>query len=170
MGDLTGNFTTLSGIAVSFAGFGTIAISLGKRDGGDDAAVDAHRLTNMLATSLPLAVAGLVPSLLAAFKLEERLQVALPSIALLATIAIVAPRLVRRNLEVMGKPGYNWFASATNLLSVIVAGLAFLACALGWPDVRPGAVYLLGLTGLLMSSVIMFSRVALSLLLPHNTQ
>jgi len=168
MDELYTTYAVLAGIAASFSGFGTIAVSLGHSAGGDDAKVDAHRLTNMLAASLTLTVIALVPGLLAALGVAPRWQVALPSIAALTVIAVATPRLARRTYAIRNAAGYNRPASAANILSVIVAALAFLACAIGWPRHDPPAVFLLGLMGLLVSSVIMFSRVALSLLLPHN--
>lgn len=170
MADPYDSYTLYAGIAASFAGFGTIAISLGERRGGDDAKIDAHRLTNMLATSLTLAVVALLPELLAALGIAPRWQIGLPSAAVLCVMAVAGPRLARRNIAIRQLAGYNWPASAANFLSVFVAGLAFLACAIGWPDYRPAAVFQLGLMGLLLSSVIMFSRVAMSLLLPHNRE
>lgn len=166
--DLNSTYTTLAAIAVSFAGFGTIAVSLGNRTGGDDAKVDAHRLTNMLAASLTLVVLALLPATLAAVGVSPRWQVGLPSIAGLCVMTVASPRLARRNLAIMRLPGYNVPASLANLASVILAAVAFLSCAIGWPDYRPSAIFLIGLMGLMLSSVIMFSRVAMSLLLPHN--
>lgn len=168
MDDLQATYTDIAAIAVAFAGFGTIAVSLGQRDGGDDAKVDAHRLTNMLTTSLTVVVVALLPALLAALGVDARWQLGLPSIAVLGVIAVATPRLGRRNLAIRHVSGYNWPASIANFSSVVVAAGAFLACALGWPGDRQGGVFLLGLMGLLLSSVIMFSRVAMSLLLPHN--
>lgn len=170
MPDGYASYTALAGIAMSFAGFGTIAISLNNRAGGDDSKVDAHRLTNMLTAALTLTVVALLPGLLAALGLAPRWQTGLPSIAVLAVMVVAAPGLARRNLAIRLAPGYSWWAASTNLASVILAALAFLACALDWPGYRPTAVFLLGLTGLLLSSVIMFSRVAMSLLLPHNAR
>lgn len=164
------HYAALAAIAVAFAGFGTVAVSLGQRDGGDDAKVDAHRLTNMLTASLTLVVLALLPSLFAALGLDERWQVGLPSIAGLAIMVAAAPGLARRNLAIRRAPGYNLPASIANLLSVIVAAIAFLSCALHWPGWRPSGLFLLGLMGLLVSSVIMFSRVAMSLLRPHNQE
>lgn len=168
MDEIYSTYTTLAAIAVSFAGFGTIAVSLGNRTGGDDAKVDAHRLTNMLAASLTLVVLALLPSVLAALGVVPRWQVGLPSIAGLCVMAFATPRLARRNLAILRLPGYNVPASLANLASIVLAALAFLSCAIGWPDYRPSASFLVGLMGLMLSSVIMFSRVAMSLLLPHN--
>ena len=158
----------IAAIAVAFAGFGTVAVSLGQRSGGDDAKVDAHRLTNMLAASLTLVVAALLPGMLENLGFTRRWQLALPSIAVLCVILVEAPGLARRNYEIRNAPGFNWPAALTNLGSVILAAFAFLACALGLAGERAAGIYQLGLIGLLLSSVIMFSRVALSLLLPHN--
>jgi hypothetical protein len=168
VGDPYSDYAALAAIAVSFAGFGTIAISLGQRSGGDDAKIDAHRLTNMLTASLTLVVVALLPGLLAGLGVAPRWQLGLPAIAALCVTAGAAPRLARRNLAIRNLPGYNWWASGANLLSVVVAALAFLSCAVGLFADRAAAVFQLGLTGLLVSSVIMFSRVAMSLLLPHN--
>lgn len=170
MAVLYDSYTVLAGIAASFSGFGTVALSLGKRSGGDDAKIDAHRLTNMLTASLTLTVVALLPQLLAALGFAERWQIGLPSLAVLGVMAVAGPRLARRNLQITHVAGYNWPAAIGNFGSVLVAGLAFLACAANWPGYRPPAVFLLGLTGLLLSSVIMFSRVAMSLLLPHNRE
>ena len=170
MNELTPHYAIIAGIAVSFAGFGTVASSLGQHSGGDDARVDAHRLTNMLAASLTLVVAALLPAMLAALGVGPRWQVGIPSIATLGVMALAAPGLARRNLAIRKSPGYNWPASVANFLSVLVAALAFLACAVRWPGYRPEALFLAGLMGLLLSSVIMFSRVAMSLLRPHNVR
>lgn len=170
MADPYDSYALFAGIAASFAGFGTIAVSLGNRTGGDDAKIDAHRLTNMLASSLTLAVVALLPGLLAALGLPPRWQIGLPSAAVLCVMAVAGPRLARRNLAIRRLAGYNWPASAAHLLSILGAGLAFLACAIGWPGYRPAALFQLGLMGLLLASVIMFSRVAMSLLLPHNRE
>lgn len=168
MEEVHATYIALAGIAMSFAGFGTIAISLNNRAGGDDSKVDAHRLTNMLTAALTLTVVALLPGLFAALGFAERWQTGLPAIAVLGVMAVATPGLARRNLVIRRAPGYSWWAASTNLACVIVAALAFLACAAGWPGYRPPAVFLVGLIGLLMSSVIMFSRVAMSLLLPHN--
>lgn len=84
---------------------------------------------------------------------------------MLAGIAVAAPRLARRNYAIRHAAGYNLPASVANIMSVFVAALAFLACAIGLPGYEPSALFLLGLIGLLLSSAIMFSRVAMSLLL-----
>ena len=149
MDDLYTTYAVLAGIAASFSGFGTIAISLGHRDGGDDAKVDAHRLTNMLAASLTLTVIALVPILLAALGVAPRWQVGLPSVAVLAVIAAATPRLARRTYAIRNAAGYNRPASAANILSVFIAALAFLSCAVGWPEYEPAAMFLLGLMALL---------------------
>lgn len=159
-----------AGIAASFAGFGTIAVSLGQRTGGDDTRIDANRLTNMLVASLTLTIVALLPQLLAALGAPPRWQTGLPAAAALSVILVTAPRLVRRNLAIREVAGYNWPTSVATYFSLIVACLAFLACVIGWPGYRPEAVYQIGLTGLLLSSVVMFARVAMSLLLPHNRE
>ncbi|QNM81818.1 hypothetical protein H8M03_07035 [Sphingomonas sabuli] len=161
-------YALLAGLGMSFAGFGTLAVTLGSRAGGDDARVDAHRLTNMLTASLTLVVVALLPAVLAALGFAERWQVGLPSLAVVLVTAFASPGLARRNLEIRRSPGFSPVAAVTNLASVIVAVTAFLMCAIGWFPVPPGALFLVGLVGLLLSSVIMFSRVAMSLLRPHN--
>jgi len=50
----------------------------------------------------------------------------------------------------------------------MTAFAAFVLCSLGIPADRIAATYLLGLMGLLGSSVIVFSRVIASMLRPHN--
>lgn len=170
MSELYDSYSVYAGIAASFAGFGTVAVSLGERRGGDDAKIDANRLTNMLVASLTLAVVALLPQLLAALGVAPRWQTGLPAAAALGVLAIGAPPLVRRNFAIRRVAGYSWPTSVATYLSLIVACLAFLACAIGWPAYRPAALFQLGLTGLLLSSVIMFARVAMSLLLPHNRE
>jgi len=157
-----------AGIAASFAGFGTIAVSLGQRTGGDDTRIDANRLTNMLVASLTVTVAALLPQLIAALGFAPRWQTGLPAAAALGVMVVEGPPLVRRNLAIRQVAGYSWPTSTAMYVSLLIAFLAFLACAVGWPGYRPEAVYQLGLTGLLLSSIIMFARVAMSLLLPHN--
>ena len=55
-----------------------------------------------------------------------------------------------------------------NIACSMTAFAAFVLCSLGIPADRIAATYLLGLMGLLGSSVIVFSRVIASMLRPHN--
>lgn len=170
MGDPFDSYGLYAGIAASFAGFGTVAVSLGQRTGGDDAKIDANRLTNMLVASLTLTIVALLPQLLAALGFPPRWQTGLPAAAAFSVMVIAARPLIRRNIAIRQVAGYSWPTSIATYASLIVASLAFLACAIGWPGYRPEAVYQLGLTGLLLSSVVMFARVAMSLLLPYNRE
>jgi hypothetical protein len=149
-------YAVIAQIAAAFAGFGSIASGLGRRSGGDDARIDAHRLATMLVASLSATVLGLLPATLASLSLSERWALGAPSIAALVVIII-------RHVA-----GFSMAANVANLTCVLIAVGAFSLCALGFSIDRLAAIYLVGLMGLLGSSIVMFSRVIASMLRPHN--
>src|SRR3954452_11168038 len=57
-----GLYIVITPIAAAFAGFGSLASGIGQRHGGDDARVDAFRLTTMLFSSLSATLLGLLPA------------------------------------------------------------------------------------------------------------
>ena len=64
--------------------------------------------------------------------------------------------------------GFNMLAGIANTACALTALVAFAACVLGIAADRTDGVYLLALMGLLGSSIIMFSRVIVSMLRPHS--
>ena len=161
-------YVLVSPIAAAFAGFGSLASGLGQRLGGDHARVDAMRLGSMLSASLSATLLALLPATFAGFLAEE--QLAVRASAFIAVIAILAfaPISVKRALNIRGLPGFSKAGVVANTGCTFVALAAFALCLLGRPTGRAEALYLLGLVGLLGSSVVMFSRVIASMLRPIN--
>ena len=161
-------YVVIASIAAVFAGFGSLASGLGRRRAGDDARVDATRLILMLFASLSATLLGLLPATLAGLLLDD--QLAVRASALVALIAILgyAATGLSRALKLRQIRGFSKAGVLSNLASALIALGAFLLCVLGVPEDRIPAVYLLGLLGLLGSSTIMFSRLIISMLRPHD--
>lgn len=160
-------YVVIAPIAAAFSGFGSLASGLGQRSGGDHARVDAMRLSSMLAASLSATLLALMPATFASF-VDEPL--AIRGSSLLAVIAVIAlaPISAGRALKIRGLPGFSIAGAIANTACTLIALAAFAACLLGVLPNRLDALYLLGLMGLLGSSVVMFSRVIASMLRPHN--
>lgn len=161
-------FTVVAQMSVAFAGFGSLASRLGQQDGGDDARVDATRLNLMLFSSLSATLLGVLPFTLSGLILDDRLAVRGSALAALFAIVVYVASGVRRALKLRRTLGFSTAGVVSNVVCTLIAFAAFAFCVLGLPEGRIEAVYLLGLVGLLASSIIMFSRVIVSLLRPHN--
>jgi hypothetical protein len=161
-------YVVIAPIAAAFAGFGSLATGLGQRQGGDHARVDAMRLGSMLTASLSATLLALLPATLAGLFLDDRLAVR--TSALISVVAIVGFALVSvaRARKIRGLTGFSIGGAVANTACTLVALSAFGLCLLAIPAGRVEALYLLGLIGLLGSSVVMFSRVIASMLRPHN--
>jgi len=161
-------YVVVAQMAVAFAGFGSLASRLGQREGGDDAKVDAMRLALMLSASLSAALLGLLPATLAGFAPDERLAVRAAAVVALVAMLAYAPISVMRARKIRQVHGFSKVGTLANSVCSLIAFAAFLLCSLNLPVGRVAALYLLGLMGLLSSSVVMFSRVMASMLRPHN--
>jgi hypothetical protein len=122
----------------------------------------------MLFASLSATLLGLLPATLAALSIGERWALGLPAIvalvAIFAYMLIAAPRAHRiRNV-----PGFSRGANIANIGCTLIGVGGFALCVLGQSADRLAAFYLVGLMGMLASSVIMFSRVIASMLRPHS--
>ena len=161
-------YVMIAPVAAAFAGFGSLATGLGQRRGGDHAGVDSMRLGSMLSASLCATLLALLPATLGGLLLDDRLAVR--ASALIAVIAIIglAPISVGRARRIRGLPGFSIAGLVANTACTMLALSAFTLCVLDIPAGRIEALYLLGLVGLLGSSVVMFSRVIVSMLRPHN--
>lgn len=168
MGSPFDSYIVIAPIAASFAGFGSLASGLGRRPGGDDARVDATRLTLMLFASLTAMLLGLLPMTFAGILLDEVLAVRIS--ALVALIAIPAYAVVglRRATKLRQTSGFSKAGVVSNLACATLAFAAFLLCSVGFPEGRVPAAYLIGLMGILGSSTIMFSLVIMSMLRRHE--
>ena len=166
--DPTQFYAVIAQIAAAFAGFGSIASGLGRRSGGDDARIDAHRLATMLVASLSATLLGLLPATLAGLSLTDRSALGASSIVALVVIISYAPAAVGRALKIRKVAGFSMAANVANLSCLLIAVSAFSLCALGLLQDRLAGLYLVGLMGLLGSSIVMFSRVIASMLRPHN--
>jgi hypothetical protein len=166
--DPFGLYVVIAPIAAVFAGFGSLASGLGQRAAGADARVDATRLTLMLFASLSATLLGLLPATLASLFGDDQLAVRVS--ALVAVIAMVsyAASGVRRARKLRHASGFSKSGVLANLACSLIALAAFSLCSLGIPAGRIAGLYLLGLVGLLGSSVVMFSRVIASMLRAHD--
>lgn len=161
-------FVIVAPVAAAFAGFGSLASGLGERRGGDHARVDAMRLGSMLSASLSATLLALLPVTLAGLLLDD--QLATRTSALIAVIAIISLATISaaRARRIRGLPGFSIGGAVANTICTLIALAAFVLCAAAVPYDRVKAMYLLGLLGLVGSSVVMFSRVISSMLRPHN--
>jgi len=162
------SYIVIAPIAAAFAGFGSLASGLGRRSGGDDSRVDATRLTLMLFASLSATLLGLLPMTLAGLLLDDDLTVRVSGAVAVIAIGIYVAAGLRRAAALRGARGFNPFGVLSNLACALLALAAFLLCALGVPEDRVKAVYLVGLMAMLGSSAIMFSRVIISMLRRHE--
>jgi hypothetical protein len=157
-------------IAAAFAGFGSLASGLGQHRGGDHARVDAMRLGSMLSASLSATLLALLPATLAGLILDDRLAVRASALAAAISILALAPISARRARTIRDLSGFSVGGAIANVACTLLALSAFILCLIAVPSDRVEALYLLGLLGLLGSSVVMFSRVIASMLRPHNEQ
>jgi hypothetical protein len=161
-------YVVIAQMSVAFAGFGGLASRLGQRRGGDDAKVDAMRIALMLSASLSAALLGLLPATLTSFALDERLALRASSVAGLVAMLAYAPISVRRARNMRHVKGFSKGGTLANSACSLLAFTAFALCSVDILTGQAAALYLLGLMGLLGSSVVMFSRVIASMLRPHN--
>jgi hypothetical protein len=161
-------YPVIAQIAAVFAGFGSLATGIGQRRGGDDARIDASRLTVMLFASLSATLLGLLPATLAGLALTERRALGLSAIVALTAMLAYAPIAFRRSARIWHVGGFTIAATVANGGCVLTSIVAFALCAAGVAEDHAAGLYLAGLIGLLASSVIMFSRVIASMLRPHS--
>ncbi len=162
------SYLVIAPIAAAFAGFGSLASGLGHRAGADDARVDATRLTLMLFASLSATLLGLLPMTIAGIVLDDELAVRISALVGLIAIPAYAAVGLRRATRLRQASGFSKAGVLCNLACASLAFAAFLLCFVGFPGGRAPAVYLVGLMGILGSSVIMFSLVIVSMLRRHE--
>ena len=161
-------YPVIAQIAAAFAGFGSLASGLGQRRGGDDSRMDAYRLQHMLQASLSATLFGLLPATLGGILPDPSWGVRLSALIAAASILIFAPLAVVRARKLLHVAGFSKRATVVNSLCVWSAFVVFILCLLDVPAGRGPSLYLLGLMGLLGSSIMLFSRVIVSMLRPHN--
>lgn len=161
-------YPVIAQIAGAFAGFGSLASGLGRERGGDDARMDAYRLEHMLEASLSATLLGLLPATLSGLLTDSHLGVrASAVIAIIAILVYVPPSIIRAR-KIRHVAGFSMRATVINSLCVWGSFAAFVLCAFDLPAGRAADLYLVGLMGLLGSTVMLFSRVIVSMLLPHS--
>ena len=161
-------YPTIAQIAATFAGFGSLATGIGQRRGSDDARIDAYRVGFMLFASLSDTMLGLLPATLAGLSFGMRWALGAPAWAAVIALIIYVPISASRVGRMMDVAGFSIASGIGNTICALTALAAFAMCAAGMPAGRLADFYLLGLMGLLGSSVIMFSRVIVSMLRPHK--
>lgn len=161
-------YVTIAQISAVFAGFGSLASGLGQRRTGDDSTVDAMRLAVMLSASLSATLLGLLPAVLLALAVPEPMALRGSAMAALVAILSYVPLGVSRARKIRRVQGFSKGGAFANIVCTFGAFLVFFLCAVDLLEGRLQALYLVGLMGLLASSVVMFSRVMSSMLRPHN--
>lgn len=161
-------YPVISQIAGAFAGFGSLASGLGQRRGGDDARMDAYRLQNMLQTSLWATLLGLLPATLSGLLPNESLGVRASAFVGLVAILIYTPSTIVHARRLRHVAGFSKRAAVVNFVSVWGSFIIFALCLLDIPAGREENLYLLGLMGLLGSTVMLFARVIVSMLQPYH--
>jgi hypothetical protein len=159
-------YPTIAQVAAVFAGFGSLASGLGSRSGGDDARVDAYRLGFMLFSSLSATLLGLIPATLAGLAVVSGMEVRISAGVGVIALAVFLPLSTSRIFALRHVSGFSISGAIANTACTGTAAVAFAICALGTQ--RGAAVYLVGLMGLLGSSMVMFARVIASMLRRHN--
>lgn len=161
-------YVFISPIAAAFAGFGSLASGLRQHRGGAHTRVDAMRLGSMLSASLSATLLALLPATFAALLSNEQLAIRASALIAVVSIVGVAPVHIIRSLKIRKLPGHSKWAFGANTVCALIALGAFVLCLLGIPPNKIEALYLLGLVGLLGSSVVMFSRVIDSMLRAYD--
>ena len=160
-------YPVIAQIAATFAGFGSLASGIGHRQGGADPRMDAYRLSLMLFASLSATMLGLLPAMLGALSLAAAPALRVSAAIAVVPLAINAYLSSKRVLKLRHAAGFNFPAGVANTACALTALAAFAVCALGTSVERMAGTYMLGLMGLLGSSMIMFSRVIVSMLGAH---
>jgi hypothetical protein len=167
--DAGGLYIVIAPIAAAFAGFGSLASGIGQRHGGDDARVDAFRLATMLFSSLSATLLGLLPATLESLLVADRTAVRVCALLGLIAIVVYVPIGALRARKLRGVTGFSKSGGLANSVCLLTAFAAFALSASGaWAD-RAAGLYLLGLVGLLSSSIVMFWRVIASMLRPSHS-
>jgi len=124
----------------------------------------------MLFASLSTTLLGLLPATLEAVSLDPESSVRVSALAALLAIAAYVPIGLSRARRIRGLTGFSRSGGFANSICLLTAIIAFGLCAFGWRhDLVPG-LYLLGLFGLLSSSLVMFWRVISSMLRPAHSR
>lgn len=161
-------YPVIAQIAGAFAGFGSLASGLGRSRGGDDARMDAYRLEHMLQASLSATLFGLMPATLAGLLADETWGLRVSAAVAGISILIYAPLAAIGARDLRHVAGFSMRATIINSACVWTGFVAFALCVADIPDGRAASLYLLGLMGLLGSSIMLFSRVIVSMLRPHH--
>jgi hypothetical protein len=161
-------YPVIAQIAAVFAGFGSLAGGLGERRSSDDARVDAFRLATMLFSSLSATLLGLLPATLKSVSFESEQAVRLCALVALSGIAAYVPVGLNRARKLRNVTGFSKIGGIANSICLVTAFVAFTLCASGVRGEETAGLYLLGLMGLLSSSVVMFWRVIGSMLRPSH--
>jgi hypothetical protein len=161
-------YPVIAQIAGAFAGFGSLASGLGQRRGGDDAKMDAYRLEHMLEASLSATLLGLLPATFSGLVADESWGVRASAFVALVAILVYAPRSMVHARKIRHVAGFSIKATIVNIVCMWGAFIAFALCLLGVSAGRSANLYLLGLMGMLGSTVMLFSRVIVSMLQPHH--
>jgi hypothetical protein len=161
-------YPQIAQIAAVFAGFGSLASSIGNRSGGADARIDAYRIGLMLFASLSATLLGLLPATLVGLSVPPTVALRVSAGAAVVALLVNVPLSTTTVVKLRNVAGFNLGAGLANTMCILTALAGFALCALGMPADRLPGVYLLGLMCLLGSSIVMFSRVIASLLRPHS--
>ena len=161
-------FTVIAPIAAAYAGVGGVASGLWQRRGGGEDRVDAFRVATMLYGSLSATLLGFLPATLGALSVTEEWAVRISSLAALVVMVFYVPTGFARALTTRDVPGWSRRGTIAASLFLLTSFAAFALATAGVQAQHSAGLYLLGLVGLLGSSVVMFWRVITAMLLPSH--
>jgi len=160
------HLSTISQLAVAFAGFASLATVLGRRT-RPQSALDAARFRVLLLYSVPVAFLALLPGVLAHYGLSEPVNWRLAS----GTLVVVFLALGRfsplsAGLAQTRDAGLRHHPANVALIGVL-SGVPVVACAavaLGFGSAVAAPTFVLALILLLLVAAITFARLILSLI------
>ena len=159
------HLSSISQLAVAFAGFASLATVLGRRT-KPQSALDAARLRVLLLYSLPVAFLALLPGVLTHYGLSEPANWRV-SCGVLVVVFMALGRSLRTGLVQTRVAGLRHHPANVALISVLSA-VPVLACAvvaLGLGSRVAAPTFVVALILLLLVAAINFARLILSLII-----
>lgn len=161
----TDTLLTLSEVAVSFAGFASVASAIGRRYSTVDPRVNALRLHNMVDFSLTVVFVSLAPVFLNHIIASERWLWIIASGCSLVYAVPLALRMTRRNRELESVPDYDNAGARRLQFMAAVASTCLVTGLTGLAPNHAETLYLATALTVLAISGILFMRVIQSLLI-----
>src|SRR6478736_2963252 len=107
-------YPQIAQIAAVFAGFGSLASSIGKRSGGADARIDAYRIGLMLFASLSATLLGLLPATLVGLSVPPTVALRVSAGAAVVALLVNVPLSTTTVMKLRNVAGFNLGAGLAN--------------------------------------------------------